>query len=235
MHRWITSNKIMGEYYDWVNVDKKEYISPNDFDYGNKRAESSYKGNDFLCALRELLSDKWRGDRILFLGDEITIPENTTNEVLQVLYVHTIEYGEPGNAPDMVFETYRNISGLFKQAEEEVRREIGFYLEEVKNDDLSATNEYGINIEKPFEGLFLKMGKDFRYTINHSKKVYYSLRETKILNENGKKNNHIDPLPFLMSYGRMVNEPAPWVGDIIGVSDSKPGGYELLKEIQLDW
>lgn len=26
----------MGEYYNWVNVDKKEYICPADFDYGNK-------------------------------------------------------------------------------------------------------------------------------------------------------------------------------------------------------
>ena len=26
----------MGEYYNWVNIDKKEYITPRDFDYGNK-------------------------------------------------------------------------------------------------------------------------------------------------------------------------------------------------------
>ena len=25
----------MGEYYQWVNVDKKEYICPEDFDYGS--------------------------------------------------------------------------------------------------------------------------------------------------------------------------------------------------------
>lgn len=29
----------MGEYYDWVNVDRKEYISPCDFDFGNKKHE----------------------------------------------------------------------------------------------------------------------------------------------------------------------------------------------------
>ncbi len=33
----------MGEYYNWVNVDKKEYICPADFDYGNKFHESMHK------------------------------------------------------------------------------------------------------------------------------------------------------------------------------------------------
>ena len=49
----------MGEYYDWVNVDRKEYISPNDFDFGNKRTESLVRRNVFLCALRDLLSKEW--------------------------------------------------------------------------------------------------------------------------------------------------------------------------------
>ena len=31
----------MGEYYDWVNIDKREYISPSDFDLGNKIHESA--------------------------------------------------------------------------------------------------------------------------------------------------------------------------------------------------
>lgn len=33
----------MGEYYNWINVDKKEYICPGDFDYGNKFHESMHK------------------------------------------------------------------------------------------------------------------------------------------------------------------------------------------------
>lgn len=33
----------MGEYYNWVNVDKKEYISPSDFGYGSKFHESLHK------------------------------------------------------------------------------------------------------------------------------------------------------------------------------------------------
>lgn len=33
----------MGEYYRWVNVDKKEYICPEDFDYGSKFGASMHK------------------------------------------------------------------------------------------------------------------------------------------------------------------------------------------------
>ena len=50
---------------------KKEYICPYDFDLGCKRVESSYKGNPLLCALRELFSQEWKGDKVIFIGDEI--------------------------------------------------------------------------------------------------------------------------------------------------------------------
>jgi len=29
----------MGEYFNWINLDKKEYISPGDFDIGYKGYE----------------------------------------------------------------------------------------------------------------------------------------------------------------------------------------------------
>lgn len=29
----------MGEYYSWVNVDRKEYICPGDFNSGSKKAK----------------------------------------------------------------------------------------------------------------------------------------------------------------------------------------------------
>ena len=84
----------MGEYYDWVNVDRKEYISPVDFDYGSKRYESMWeRGNSFLCALRELLSKEWAGDHVLFLGDESPIPADTENETLRIIYGHTLHAG----------------------------------------------------------------------------------------------------------------------------------------------
>ena len=46
----------MGEYYQWVNVDKKEYISPVNFGYGSKRWQTLHVGNTFLCVLYKLLA-----------------------------------------------------------------------------------------------------------------------------------------------------------------------------------
>ncbi len=76
---------MMGEYYDWVNVDKKEYICPSDFNLGNKLYETAFAGNHLLGALYSLLSSEWKGDSIIFLGDETNITEKETNPVLRSL------------------------------------------------------------------------------------------------------------------------------------------------------
>lgn len=38
----------MGEYFSWVNIDKKEYFSPCDFGKGNKLYENLNVWNPFL-------------------------------------------------------------------------------------------------------------------------------------------------------------------------------------------
>ncbi len=76
---------MMGEYYDWVNVGKKEYICPSDFNLGNKLYETAFAGNHLLGALYSLLSSEWKGDSIIFLGDETNITEKETNPVLRSL------------------------------------------------------------------------------------------------------------------------------------------------------
>ncbi len=225
----------MGEYYSWVNVDKKELICPGDFNFGNKSHESLVRGNEFLNALRELLSREWVGDHIVFIGDETLISEDNENITLRMLYGHTVQANYPGDAMDTICETYKNVGGLFKAAEAEVRAEIRNYIMELKTTEEIA-NEYGIDITDPYDGLFLRNGQDFRYTINHSKRVCYSFDKTKILYRDGKESDFADPLPLLMRYGggsHMIS--GEWVGDIIGVSDEYPDGYELLQEIYLDW
>ena len=190
--------------------------------------------NAFLCALRELLSKEWAGSHVFFMGDEKSIPAETDNETLRILYGHTVKAGYPEDAFDTVIETYKNVSGLFNAAEAEVRQEIQFYLEDVKNNTPMVRNEYGVDISKPYEGLFLRTGLDFRYTINHTKRICYSFEDTRILYLDHTENDIADPLPILMGYGR-VSETGAWVGDFIGVGNEMPDGYELLKEIFLDW
>lgn len=213
----------MGEYYDWVNVDKKEYISPNDFNFGNKRTESLVRGNAFLSALHDLLSREWAGDHVFWMGDEKNIPKDTENVTLRTLYEHTVKIGYPGCAFDTVCESYKNVSGLFRAAEMEVRQEIGFYLEDIKSNDPFLNNEYGIDIEKPFDGLFLREGQNFKYIINHTRKVCYSFEHTKILYQDNTESDYADPLPILMAYGR-VTDIGIWVCDVYRWCRGNTGG-----------
>jgi len=225
----------MGEYYNWVNVDKKEYICPADFDYGSKFHESMHKDSIPLHALHSLLVDEWKGDRIIWFGDECSVSKESTFSIIKDLFVQSAEFGYPGDAFDMICESYKNVSCLFKEAEQRVREAIGYYIDEYKEKGkLDYYNEYGINIEKPYEGLFMKHGHRYKYTINHSKKVYYTFDETDILFQNHAKTDFSDPLPTLMGYGR-VTEPGEWLGDVIGVSDQRPQGYSLIKEVYVNW
>lgn len=195
----------MGEYYNWINVDKREYICPADFDYGNKFHESIHKDSIPLCALHTLLNDEWKGDHVLWFGDECSVFNSHSSNIIRTLYAQSVEFGYPGDAFDMICETYKNVSGLFKEAEEK-------------------TN--------PFEGLFVKRGRRYKYTINHTKKVYYSLDETAVLYPDHTRSDFLDPLPILMGYGR-VTDPGEWIGDTIGVSDQRPKEYELLTELRI--
>ena len=224
----------MGEYYRWVNVDKKEYLCPSEFDFGNKRHESLVRNNEFLRALRDLLSKEWAGDHVFWMGDEKRIPQDADNVTLRTLYDHTVQAGYPGEASDTIYEAYKNISGLFKAAKPEVRWEIEQYLEDLKDPEVKAYNEYGIDIKNPFDGLFLREGRNFLYTVNHTKKTCYSFEATKILYQSNEESDFVDPLPILLSYGNHA-DLGMWVGDIIGVSDEMPEGYHLLGSIKLDW
>lgn len=144
----------MGEYYQWVNVDKKEYISPVDFGYGSKRWQTLHVGNDFLCALYKLLATDWAGDHIIWLGDELSRLKSPDNVLLEILYQDTLKSGYPGSSGDTIIdEMYTNISGTFKEAERDVREEIEYSLHILK--------QYGIRLDNPFKGFFFERRKRF--------------------------------------------------------------------------
>ena len=223
----------MGEYFDWVNVDKKEYLCPADFDLGNKRTESCWRGASLLNALYELLSSDWKGDHIVFLGDEAHIPEDSQNATLKKLYLHTVQNGDPSIGQDAVYELYRNVSCLFHEAEPIVREAIGYYIEDIENGICDNVNEYKIDLACPYSGLFLREGRAFPYVVNHTKKVYYGFDQTIMLDEDGTPVPWKDPLPSLMVFSGNV-PPGKWLGDVIGVAETVPDGYELLETIRIE-
>lgn len=225
----------MGEYYKWVNVDKKEYLDPIDFDIGCKAWQSIDKGNPVLMAVHQLLNSDWKNDKIFFMGDEKSLTKNEKNPILEQLYVQTIEYGYPGSINDLVCDTYKNVSPLFKDAEEEVRQEIEsciMHPEDCMSEHIKES--YGFDSNHPYRGMFLREGQYFKYIINYTKKLYYTFDRTQIRYQNKELDIHFDPLPQLLGFGNYMGH-GRWLGDIIGVSNDVPDGLTLIDEILLDW
>lgn len=86
----------MGEYYNWINVDKKVYICPGDFDYGNKFHESMHKDsiplhtkNDFLDPLPILMGYGRVTEPGEWLGDIIDVSDSRPERysLIEKLYV----------------------------------------------------------------------------------------------------------------------------------------------------
>lgn len=55
----------------WLYDNTREYIKPYAFDLGNKAHESAMEVNSLIGVVYSLLKSEWKGDRIIFLGDEI--------------------------------------------------------------------------------------------------------------------------------------------------------------------
>lgn len=224
----------MGEYYTWVNIDRKEYIRPSDFNYGSKRHESCSRDGEVLRALRDLLSKEWKECRVFWMGDGCSLPEKSDSELFSIMKVHCNVSGSGNRMIDTVYEDYKNMSGLFKCAEEQVREEIEFYMEGIRCGKKDLVNEYGIDVLNPYEGLFRREGSDFGFIVNKTRKIGYSFGITKICFKNGDETDVIDPLPTLLGYGNYY-EPGEWIGDLIEVTDELPEGIKLLDSISLEW
>ena len=212
----------MGEYYKWVNVDKKEYISPYEFDEGNKLYESMLAGNPLIEALYALMAMDWKEDLLVFLGDETSIADNDSNPVLRRLAEEQTQAGQTDYIMDYVEDSYRNISGIFKAAEKEVRREIQFMID---HNDFEY-NLYKVDRNRPFDGLFERDGQSFRYTVNHTKKEFFDMEAVLPVQPEMRDKAVVrgNPLPLLMAFGESASDDllGLWLGDQIEVTDEPP-------------
>lgn len=68
----------MGQYYKFMNIDKKQICEKNR--HGWKLMEHSYLGNDYCTDILNLLSDEWKGDRIIQVGDYAEPNDETTTQ-----------------------------------------------------------------------------------------------------------------------------------------------------------
>jgi len=58
----------MGQYHQFMNFDKKEILVPSSL---RKLMEWSYQKNDLVLSVEELMKDRWKGDRVLVIGDYV--------------------------------------------------------------------------------------------------------------------------------------------------------------------
>lgn len=66
----------MGQYYKFVNLDKKQVCQRNW--HNIKLTEHSYLGNDYCTDILSLLSNEWKGDKVIHVGDYAE-PNDETN------------------------------------------------------------------------------------------------------------------------------------------------------------
>lgn len=70
----------MGQYYKFINIDKKEKCDRNKDLL--KLTEHSYLANEYCLDILTLISDEWKGDRIIHVGDYAEGNDDTTTSEL---------------------------------------------------------------------------------------------------------------------------------------------------------
>ena len=223
----------MGEYFNWVNVDKREYLCPGDFDLGNKLYESAGANNALLQALCALLTDDWRGDRLIWLGDYAEIPADTENAALKCLASQHAAWLEAEGVSEpvdtFIMCAYRNVSALFREAEKKVRPKITWMIE---HGDFSG-DEFKVNPADPFRGLFVRSVKHCRYVVNRGRGEFLDQEHDR--SEAGCAGRRRSSyLPILFAYGETVDEPYAglWIGDRVELrADPPPDGYKDMSGV----
>ena len=206
----------MGEYFAWVNIDKRERLEMGALSGAFKKLTSCYVGNFEIDAVCTLLVDRWKGDTIAFLGYESTdYWPDTSSEALR--------YKEEESPVflDYVEDFYRDVTGDFRQAKGKTH--------------LVATQ--GEMMKAPYEGSFDIAIVRYRYVINHTKKLFYDRKKTPIIGvmsyplSTEASIERFDPMPGLFSkdnlLGTILNHDNPqfmvsWVGDFVEPSHNVP-------------
>ena len=231
----------MAEYYDWVNIDKNEYLSPDDFGYSPRAFGSHSPDCNFLGALYELISTNWKGDRIVYLGDETTVPDDVDAEAPEWISDAYLREKIGKWIKADIAEDYRNVSCLFKAASD-AREEFRQIIR-----DGFESDYYHMDRNDPYKGMFIREPAFFRYTVNLTRKEYFDLEITEFQEcfiprrkkwEKEKEPVYsffdFNPLLILLGYGKKINlcrEAGRWIGDRIEVTDEiPPEGYRDISK-----
>jgi len=89
----------MSQGYKAVNIDKREYLSPDSFNCfaGEEGWSCCYDGNSFLNALTALLSGLWHGDRVMYTCDDAWDCDELLNADVHCSLPERVQYLFRGN------------------------------------------------------------------------------------------------------------------------------------------
>ena len=171
----------MGQYYQIINIDKRERIHPHHLDNGAKLMEWCYVGNEMTNALMNKLRKDWRGDRVYIVGDYADLSDRS--EYWANAYEEAIT---ELNIADTVNHDGVKIDSLYK---------VGYADED--------SEQYVKDISKDV----CTKGSALRYIVNRKFGKYIDITHcptsrTGINEEDGTLwNMYVHPLPLLIAMG----------------------------------
>lgn len=211
----------MGQYFDWVNFDKREIIAADPWPNGQKIHESAYLGCPETDAVLTMLAGDWAGDLVVLLGDYAKFRDEVHPGRREV------ERRLAGAICDDYICGLTDICGRFDYVRDhpEAKR----YVE---RDD-------GSYDWIPYDGPFDVTIHQFRYVVNESKREFVDRWRTaeRYIDEQTGEIVRYDPFPELMcSETGGLEDPEHkieglWFGDIVRPTDEHPGeGYTAVAQ-----
>lgn len=209
----------MGQYYTFVNLDKKQRLYSHAFDSGLKLMESCYVKNDYMEAISHLLAGPWKGDRVLYCGDYAW--QDRSGSAGDRL--HELADQDPYDFADKC----EDISTRFEACKGGTR------LESFETPD--GRSAYRM---VPLEGTFEIRPDHYRFVVNETKGVFVDREKAPVAwawVEGGNFGiTRTDPLPLFMAignglgggdyWGPNVDQVGSWAGDSVVPTNERPGG-----------
>lgn len=204
----------MGQYFEWVNYDRREIIDTDVWDCGVKLHESAFVGCEMTDAALTMLAGDWAGDLVVFLGDYASF-ENETNPARR-----RIELLLNGGFSDDYTYDFTDVTGRFDYVETLEDKSHWVYGNGVEEHYEDYTGPYDVHLER------------FRYVANETRREFLDRSRTAVryIRPNTGDIVRYDPFPQLMCsevYDPDLDEvDGAWFGDFVRPSHEAPGdGY----------
>ena len=231
--------KFMSTDYYWLDLEHKELLSDyytedhrsyTFLDFGCLRNE---KNNRTMAVLLDLLNTRWHGDHVSLMpgyAEKDWIRKDTGNKAFADAGIYCYE-----NAVDNY--GFTEAARYYKECEKTVRDQIEGDLKWIKEGYSNDWNEFGIDVEYPYVGLFERQIPDYCYTVNETKKIFFRADDVRIFWYDDPEPFAYNPLPlFLSNYLNDLENPifGSWVGDTITSTNKIPdASYKQIKRITI--